>query len=409
MEATLPSGAIVTGAACYWHDALPRPELAFASPRKLPRARELKGRVVVLDVAFASEASSGGFEKITLPVHRRSSARGSPAGSTTTTTGCTSDYRSDPRFVLATKAEHGACPEMVTPERRRPHRPRRHHRLPHRLRRALQRREVAARRRPSPTPAPTTMRAPSTRAPASAGPIGKRFDRALRARPRDTALFGLVVRHLAGGLGRRLALGGNRPRRRGARRHRAASRATIAARYVVVDLRAEAGRAARRRPHARRSSTRPPTTASTTRRSSSSPARSARASRSWSTLDTVSLAARYGSGVSFLELLGLSGGMPTLVSIPKKRLAEACEKLGVTDGDRQRLVGLAPVRRLWRSRGTGCFCRCCHPAFTFSVLQFAAKPSDRFAFVLTSRFVRGSAVSTLQGPAAPRANGGRPR
>ncbi len=48
-------------------------------------------------------------------------------------------------------------------------------------------------------------------------------------------------------------------------------------------------------------------------------------------LDTVSLAARYGSGVSFLELLGLSGGMPTLVSIPKKRLGEALEKLGATD------------------------------------------------------------------------------
>jgi hypothetical protein len=48
-------------------------------------------------------------------------------------------------------------------------------------------------------------------------------------------------------------------------------------------------------------------------------------------LDTVTLAARYGSGVSFLELLGLSGGMPTLVSIPKKRLPEALEKLGVKD------------------------------------------------------------------------------
>src|SRR6185369_10569538 len=29
---------------------------------------------------------------------------------------------------------------------------------------------------------------------------GRRIDRALRARPRDTALFGLVVRHLATGL-----------------------------------------------------------------------------------------------------------------------------------------------------------------------------------------------------------------
>src|SRR6185295_9230387 len=32
------------------------------------------------------------------------------------------------------------------------------------------------------------------------GPLGTRIDRALRARPRDQALFGLVVRHLSSGL-----------------------------------------------------------------------------------------------------------------------------------------------------------------------------------------------------------------
>src|ERR1700722_6695827 len=92
-----------------------RPELAFATPRKLPRPKELRGRVVVLDVAFASEASGGGFDKITRPFidglgprlaawvdhhdHKLHAA-----------------YANDPRFVLSTKAEHGACPEMVTPE-----------------------------------------------------------------------------------------------------------------------------------------------------------------------------------------------------------------------------------------------------------------------------------------------------
>ncbi|MGH7269546.1 MAG: hypothetical protein ACREJ3_03870, partial [Polyangiaceae bacterium] len=50
-------------------------------------------------------------------------------------------------------------------------------------------------------------------------------------------------------------------------------------------------------------------------------------------LDTVTLAARYGSGMSFLDALGISGGMPTLVSIPKKRLSEALQKLGVGDAD----------------------------------------------------------------------------
>src|SRR6516162_10237658 len=91
-----------------------RPELAFASPRKLPRARDLKGRVVVLDVAFASEASSGGFEKITLPFIEQLGPR--LAGWVDHHDHVMHErYRGDPRFVLATKAEHGACPEMVTP------------------------------------------------------------------------------------------------------------------------------------------------------------------------------------------------------------------------------------------------------------------------------------------------------
>ena len=44
-----------------------RAELAFASPRKLPKPSGVNGKVVVVDVAFASEASGGGFEKITKP------------------------------------------------------------------------------------------------------------------------------------------------------------------------------------------------------------------------------------------------------------------------------------------------------------------------------------------------------
>jgi hypothetical protein len=43
--------------------------------------------------------------------------------------------------------------------------------------------------------------------------------------------------------------------------------------------------------------------------------------------------------VSFLDLLGLSGGMPTLVSIPRKRLVEALGRLGMGADDVGRLVG----------------------------------------------------------------------
>ena len=42
-------------------------DLAFASPRKLPKVRDLRGNVAVLDIAFASEAGGHSFESTTLP------------------------------------------------------------------------------------------------------------------------------------------------------------------------------------------------------------------------------------------------------------------------------------------------------------------------------------------------------
>src|ERR1700733_4792508 len=92
-----------------------RPEIAFATPRKLPKADQLKGRVVVLDVAFASEASGGGFAKLTKPFIDRLGTR-LAAWVDHHDHVLHAEYAKDPRFVLATKAEHGACPEMVTPE-----------------------------------------------------------------------------------------------------------------------------------------------------------------------------------------------------------------------------------------------------------------------------------------------------
>src|SRR5688572_28217211 len=91
------------------------PVAVFASPRHLPKPRDLAGRVVVLDIAFASEGLGKGFEKTTgkfitqlgdrlarwvdhhdHPAHVR--------------------FANDERFVLATKAQHGACPEMIDEE-----------------------------------------------------------------------------------------------------------------------------------------------------------------------------------------------------------------------------------------------------------------------------------------------------
>jgi hypothetical protein len=50
-------------------------------------------------------------------------------------------------------------------------------------------------------------------------------------------------------------------------------------------------------------------------------------------MDTLSLAARFDSGVNFLKLLGLSGGMPTLVSVPKDRVGHVVAKLGISSDD----------------------------------------------------------------------------
>jgi hypothetical protein len=303
-----------------------RAELAFASPRKLPRARELKGRVVVLDVAFASDAASGGFEKITLPFIEQLGPRLAGWVDHHDHVMHTA-YREDPRFVLATKAEHGACPEMVTPE-------------------------VIARigaidtivchtdfdglcsaakwLRGGTEPYPgadADARAIDTRT-AAPGPIGHRFDRALRARPRDTALFGLIVRHLADGLVD-ASLWGAVDRAAAELAPIEAATRRIAEGYRVVEVRPTDGVPASIRSLAFVDATAHHGKYDKTQLLLIGQERAGMAVVM--DLDTVTLAARYGSGVSFLEMMGLSGGMPTLVSIPKKRLAEALEKLGVSE------------------------------------------------------------------------------
>ena len=88
--------------------------IILATPRSLPKAANLSGRVAVLDIAFASNAGGMSFEKVT--------------GKFITQLGSRlalwvdhhdSDYHAqfagDSRFVLHRKAEHGACPELITP------------------------------------------------------------------------------------------------------------------------------------------------------------------------------------------------------------------------------------------------------------------------------------------------------
>lgn len=49
--------------------------------------------------------------------------------------------------------------------------------------------------------------------------------------------------------------------------------------------------------------------------------------------ESVSVAARFDSGIDFLKLFDLDGGMPTRVSIPRKRLGAALTALGVDLAD----------------------------------------------------------------------------
>lgn len=91
------------------------PRFAFLTPRTLPPASKIEGRVAVLDVAFASEGGGASFEKTTLPFIRGLGSR-LAAWVDHHDHDRHVDYKDDPRFVLTTKAEHGACPELVTPE-----------------------------------------------------------------------------------------------------------------------------------------------------------------------------------------------------------------------------------------------------------------------------------------------------
>lgn len=287
------------------------PTLAFATPRKLPKAQRLTGRVVVLDVAFAGIGS--GFEKVTLPLidglgprlrawvdHHDHDQHGR--------------FAADPRFVLAKKSEHGACPEMITPE-------------------------LVARIGPVETivchtdfdglasaakwirggvePYPgcdDDARAVDTR-------IGKpsanaeRMDRALRARPNDPGLYGVIVRHLASGLAdaglwepidRAAAelLPVEQETRRAAKTYR-----RLPPGVALVDVSEGYGKVDKTL-LLLMGQEREPVSVVVDRQS-------------------VAIAAGFDSGINFLELFDLAGGMPTRVSLPRAKLGEVLTALGV--------------------------------------------------------------------------------
>jgi len=141
------------------------------------------------------------------------------------------------------------------------------------------------------------------------------IDRALRARPYDNALFGLVVRHLTAGLSDAALWG---PIREAAEQLRAIEAETrkVALAYARLSPGVAFVDISHRRTRIDKTlllligQEREPVSMVLDR-------------------DTINVATRFDSGVNLLKLLGLSGGMPTRVSVPSKRLAHACQALGV--------------------------------------------------------------------------------
>jgi hypothetical protein len=290
--------------------------LVFTTPRKLPKARDLEGRVVVLDVAFASEASGGGFEKATLPLIEGLGAR-LAAWVDHHDSSDHARFAGDPRFVLATKRQHGACPEMVTPE------------LVARVGAVdtivchtdfdglvSAAKWICGGMEPYPGADRDAWAVDTCLA--RPGPNGERFDRALRARPNDRGLFGVAVRHLVSGLADPALwlpideAAAELVPIEAETRSAAQDYVRLAAGVAVVDV------TGRRQAGARIDKTQLLLAGQERERVSVVIDR-----------DTVTVAARFDSGMNFLALLGLSGGMPTRVSVPRSRLHEVFGALGV--------------------------------------------------------------------------------
>ncbi len=290
--------------------------VSYGTPRKLPKPASLTGRVVVLDIAFAGLAG-GGFDKVTKKLidglgerlamwvdhhdHDRHP-----------------DFAGNPRFLLAKKAEHGACPEMVTPELVQQVGPIDTilcHNDFDGLASAAKWLRGGLEAYPG---ADDDARAIDTRM-GTPSSVGERFDRALRARPGDPLLCNLIVRHLERGL-------------EGDANWKPIDEAAA----ELIPIERETARAAR----AYRCFDR--------RRGGS--VAYLDVTEGYGRLDktellllgqkraqisvvvdehNVMVAAPFDSGLNFLQIFGLDGGMPTRVSLPRKDLDDALARLEV--------------------------------------------------------------------------------
>ncbi|HEY0993285.1 MAG TPA: hypothetical protein VGD80_39805 [Kofleriaceae bacterium] len=287
------------------------PQLYFTSPRVLPRADKLQGRVVVLDVAFAATiGTTVSFDLVTRPFidglgdrlaawvdhhdHERHA-----------------EFASDSRFVLATKAEHGACPEMVTPELVRQTGPIdcicTHVDLDGLYAAA---KWILGGKEPY-AGADDDARCVDTRV-GTPGPVAIRIDRALRARFRDDQLKRAAVQFLVGGLASGvhddvIAQAAAEFERRDATTRELANRFTIRGRVAVVDTAGAQGQFDK------------------TDLLLAGQTRAAVAIVRDSGMLTI--AAPFDSGWDFVELFKIGGGMPTRVTIPERKLDDVIARI----------------------------------------------------------------------------------
>lgn len=287
------------------------PNLAFASPRLLPKPDKVPGRVVVLDIAFAATVgTSVSFDLITKPFivglgdrlaawvdhhdHEKHI-----------------DFANDPRFVLATKAEHGACPEMVTPELVRQTGPidsiMTHVDLDglYAAAKWIMDGEEPYRG------ADEDARAVDTRV-GTPGPIAMRIDKALRAKFRDDQLKRAVVQFLVGGMKPGphddvITEAAAEFDRRDARTQELAKRFTIRGRVAIVDTQGSAGQFDK--------------TDLLLAGQAKAPVSIVRDS------GMLTIAAGFDSGWDFVALFELGGGMPTRVTIPEQKLDTVIAKI----------------------------------------------------------------------------------
>jgi hypothetical protein len=289
------------------------PQIRFGTPRKLPKPQTLVGRVAVLDIAFSADQMGSPWEKVTgaflaglgdrLAVwvdhhdHERHE-----------------EFAADPRFVLATKAEHGGCPEMVTPD------------IVSRVGQVdtilchvdLDGLYSAAKwclggAEPYPG-ADLDARAVDTRI-GRPGPEAERIDRALRGRPTDEGLKQSIVKYLVTGLSdanlrAQIGLAARDLEALEETTRHLAESYRVDGKVAIVELTGS-----------------PPRYDKTLLLLLGQELAPVSVVRD---RGTVTVAAAFDSGYDFVQLLGIEGGMPTRVSVSDKRLPEILRALNRT-------------------------------------------------------------------------------